>query len=37
VRSGMGEGEWEEAWHKGRTMSLDEAISYALEEEDAGG
>src|SRR5215208_2864722 len=37
VRSAMGEEEWEEAWHKGRTMSLDEAVSYALEEEDAGG
>jgi hypothetical protein len=37
VRSGMGEEEWEEAWHKGRTMSLDEAISYALEEEKEAG
>ena len=36
VRSAMGEEEWEEAWHKGRTMSLDEAVSYALEEEAAG-
>jgi predicted ATPase/class 3 adenylate cyclase/Tfp pilus assembly protein PilF len=36
VRSGMGEEEWEEAWRKGRAMTLDEAISYALEEE-AGG
>jgi predicted ATPase/class 3 adenylate cyclase len=32
VRSGMGEQTWEEAWHKGRTMALDEAVSYALEE-----
>jgi predicted ATPase/Tfp pilus assembly protein PilF len=37
VRSGMGEEVWEEAWRKGRTMTLDEAISYALvEEEEAG-
>jgi tetratricopeptide (TPR) repeat protein len=33
VRSGMGEEVWEEAWHKGRVMTLDEAVSYALEEE----
>jgi predicted ATPase len=37
VRSGMGEEAWEEAWRKGRAMILDEAISYALEEEEAGG
>jgi hypothetical protein len=36
VRIGMGEEEWEEAWRKGRVMTLDEAISYALEEEEAG-
>ncbi len=36
VRSGMGEEAWEEAWRKGRAMTLDEAISYALEEEEAG-
>jgi predicted ATPase/class 3 adenylate cyclase len=36
VRSGMGEEVWEEAWGKGRVMTLDEAVSYALEEE-AGG
>ena len=35
VRSGMGEQAWEEAWRKGRVMTLDEAVSYALEE--AGG
>jgi hypothetical protein len=33
VRSGMGEEVWEEAWRKGRVMTLDEAVSYALEEE----
>ena len=33
VRSGMGEEAWEEAWRKGRVMTLDEAVSYALEEE----
>jgi hypothetical protein len=35
VRIGMGEEEWEEAWRKGRAMTLDEAVSYALEEEEA--
>jgi predicted ATPase/class 3 adenylate cyclase/Tfp pilus assembly protein PilF len=34
VRSGMGEKAWEEAWCKGRAMTLDEAVSYALEEEE---
>jgi hypothetical protein len=33
---GMGEQAWEEAWRKGRTMTLVEAVSYALEEEEAG-
>jgi len=37
VRSGMGEQAWEEAWRKGRTMTLDEAVSYALEEGEVGG
>jgi tetratricopeptide (TPR) repeat protein len=38
VRSGMGEQAWEEAWRKGRAMTLDEAVSYALEvEEEASG
>jgi predicted ATPase/class 3 adenylate cyclase len=32
VRSGMGEESWEEAWGKGQTMTLEEAVSYALEE-----
>jgi hypothetical protein len=32
VRSGMGEEVWEEAWRKGRAMTLDEAVSYVLEE-----
>jgi hypothetical protein len=36
VRSGMGEGAWQEAWRKGRAMMLDEAVSYALDEEAAG-
>jgi hypothetical protein len=36
VRLGMREEVWEEAQHKGRAMTLDEAVSYALEEE-AGG
>jgi tetratricopeptide (TPR) repeat protein len=37
VRSRMGEEAWEEAWRKGRAMTLDEAVSYALEREEAGG
>jgi tetratricopeptide (TPR) repeat protein len=32
VRLGMGDQAWEEAWSKGRAMTLDEAVSYALEE-----
>ena len=36
VRLGMGEEAWEEALREGRAMTLDEAVSYALEEE-AGG
>jgi predicted ATPase/class 3 adenylate cyclase len=32
VRSGMGEGKWEESWRKSRMMTLDEAVSYALEQ-----
>jgi hypothetical protein len=36
VRSGIGEEAWEEAYRKGRAMTLDEAVSYALEEEVAG-
>jgi tetratricopeptide (TPR) repeat protein len=36
VRLGMGEETWKEAWRKGRVMTLDEAVSYALEQE-AGG
>jgi predicted ATPase/class 3 adenylate cyclase len=31
VRSGMGEEAWEEAWRKGRAMTLDETVSYTLE------
>jgi non-specific serine/threonine protein kinase len=37
VRLGMGEEAWEEAWRKGRAMTLDEAVSYALEQEEAEG
>jgi predicted ATPase/class 3 adenylate cyclase len=33
VRTGMGEEDWEEAWRKGVAMTLDEAVSYALEDE----
>ncbi len=36
VRTGMGFEVWEEAWRKGRAMTLDEAVSYALEEETGG-
>jgi non-specific serine/threonine protein kinase len=35
VRSGMGEEAWEEAWRKGRAMTLDEAVEYALSEDDS--
>jgi predicted ATPase/class 3 adenylate cyclase/Tfp pilus assembly protein PilF len=35
VRLGMGEEVWEEAWRKGRAMTLEEAVSYALEGEEA--
>jgi predicted ATPase/class 3 adenylate cyclase/Tfp pilus assembly protein PilF len=35
VRSGLGEQAWEEAWRKGRAMTLEEAVSYALEENGA--
>jgi predicted ATPase/class 3 adenylate cyclase len=37
VRSGMGEEPWEAAWRKGRAMTLDEAVSYAMEKEGGGG
>jgi predicted ATPase/class 3 adenylate cyclase len=38
VRSGTGEEAWQEAWRKGRAMTLEEAVSYALEgEEEASG
>jgi predicted ATPase/class 3 adenylate cyclase len=32
ARSQLDEGAWHEAWTEGRAMALDEAISYALEE-----
>jgi predicted ATPase len=32
TRTGLGERRFTEAWAKGRTMTLDEAIAYALEE-----
>jgi predicted ATPase/DNA-binding CsgD family transcriptional regulator/Tfp pilus assembly protein PilF len=34
VRLGMGEEAWEEVYQKGRAMTLDEAVSYALSEEE---
>ena len=36
VRSGLGETAWEEARWKGGAMTLEEAVSYALEEEGSG-
>jgi predicted ATPase/class 3 adenylate cyclase len=36
VRSGLGEQAWEEAWRKGRAMTLEEAVAYAMEEEASG-
>ena len=35
LRSGMGEEAWEEAWRKGRAMTLEEAVEYALSEGDS--
>jgi tetratricopeptide (TPR) repeat protein len=35
VRSGMGEEAWEEAWNRGRALRLEEAVSYALEDDGA--
>ena len=37
ARSQLDEASWQEAWAQGRAMTLEEAISYALEEEEAGG
>jgi tetratricopeptide (TPR) repeat protein len=36
VRLGMGEEAWEEACRKGRAMTIEEAVSYAMAEEEAG-
>jgi predicted ATPase len=36
VRSRLGEVAWEEAYGEGRSMTLDEAVSYALEEDAEG-
>jgi hypothetical protein len=30
-------GIWREEWEKGRSMTLDQAVDYALEEQEAGG
>jgi tetratricopeptide (TPR) repeat protein len=37
ARSQLDEAAWQEAWAEGRAMTLDQAISYALEEEEASG
>jgi hypothetical protein len=37
TRSQLDEAAWQEAWAEGRAMTLEEAICYALEEEEAGG
>jgi predicted ATPase/class 3 adenylate cyclase len=37
ARSKLDETSWQEAWAQGRAMALEEAISYALQEEEAGG
>jgi ATP/maltotriose-dependent transcriptional regulator MalT len=37
VPARLGEAAWEEALAEGRAMTLEEAVSYALEEEEAGG
>ena len=36
-RSQIHEAVWAKAWEEGRTMTLEEAVSYALEEEEASG
>ena len=36
ARSQLDEAAWQEAWAQGRAMTLEEAISYALREEEAG-
>jgi non-specific serine/threonine protein kinase len=36
ARSQLDEAAWQEAWTQGRAMTLEEAISYALQEEEAG-
>jgi predicted ATPase/class 3 adenylate cyclase len=36
VRAGIGEEAWEEALRKGRAMTLEEAVAYALEREESG-
>ena len=36
VRAGLGEQAWEEAWRKGREMTLEEAVAYAKEEATSG-
>jgi hypothetical protein len=37
ARSQLDESSWHKAWAEGRAMTLEEAISYALKEADAGG
>ncbi len=37
ARSRVEEEAWEQAWEEGRAMNLAQAVSYALEEEEAGG
>jgi len=37
ARSQLDEAAWQEAWAEGRAMTLDKAISYALDEEEASG
>jgi hypothetical protein len=37
ARSQLDEASWQEAWAQGQAMTLEEAISYALDEEEAGG
>jgi predicted ATPase/class 3 adenylate cyclase len=37
ARSKLDESSWQEVWAEGRAMTLEEAVSYALGEEEAGG
>jgi hypothetical protein len=33
ARAELSEGAWEEAWAQGRAMTMDDAVSYALQDD----